>query len=1672
MWLYKSYIATDYVVKANLPDNGRWITVHPNGENESGHAVYIVPNPDGTHTVVAGAGGKLNGLQISGVKDEDAYAQESAQKSRMDRETARIQRQQMIEEQGQAAYEEMNQHLEASKSRRQSEKIEQGKSFVQAVLEAQGINANKVLEIPESAVAGLDGARRTQVEVAHVRGLVSYARDVVKGVRERVLTALETASPEVGDVEYADLIREVISPKHPGYSVSPQQMAVERGLMPTPDALEALSDESRLLRSDGDVESAARAKAFVEKLQAGAEKAREQVKSSLQASATYGSGPLAAFADTAKPVDLQDAVKLLAMEKSLRDLDKTHKQEISQESQGNLNGLVRPVSTPHAPISISEGADTEGIATSLMEDLRSRSVARLLDGVNTLEDAEGSLYGHYVRSRHETLSAIVGSHLPGVHVDPMLVDLLGGENGARLLVGALASQSSPEEMESFKEYVKTLHVKTQKAIADKAVESAEPLITEGSKPIEADLHSPESVLLAYAQTQKQRGLIAKAQQHLGQAKGQIEAGASLNAAMMRQGKKGMNAVLPMDIKDAAISCAGILGHYGLTLGTDYTIVSPKSGETSLSITEPGVAKLTPKVSQALASRIEAIHAPAPTDIPVGFRAEIDAKSPLHEVASKGTADLSPGDVGILRRYWADAQGMPDDSEPLNPLSKPETKVFKQWQEISTSGRSYSGLPGVLEAQVSLKGLPGLGSTDLDDPQQVLAFAHTHADALGYETIGDEILGLTNATPKKAFKDARKRIGRLVRGIWAHQQGAPEFDPESVPTASKLWTQAVRQQGFGKLVGTIQSQMLQDPRVTEGSGKAFRLTEGQQKARQLIADNKRMNMALGAGCVAGDTLLYDPVRGITATFEEWCISGVTPYVYSRTKSGKRVIKLASPVFVKAHETIYRVTTQQGRTIRVAGGHRFLTVSGWTSCAHLRDGDLVLSVSPKTQKSSYVIPPYKGVQANPSVALMRSYDSLPTSALVQTSSELDPRVSSPGIFRPGSSSSVRRLKNRVLSYPGNYSQGCRQYDELPHGVPDTSPGYPPLQDGAPGYRNPVRKGVLGVLEPARTHSCQESSPVCNWSCVPQVDLPAYAELVYCGLCDRVPPKIHSPHRVSLSGNHSYTVRRIAGSRRDTDLKGLPCDQCTLEQDVVQSIVAECEGLIFDLSVPDTECYESHGFVNHNSGKTNVAFATFLDAKTLHQDTQGRQGASRALMLVPSAVQGQFGSEWDRFISPEHEVTVFSKPGAGEEDRHSALAGDDVVVMTPESWRDTMTNALAQHRGETPQQTAQWAQSAPYQEVDSHVHEVMDNQGWNFDFFNYDEGHRLLGRQGKADSLMGILADSASRKRTESGELPYYISSTADMAKNDPSEVYSGLSKVDPEAFPPTPEAMEAWTRRYRGVNGELSENAGLAMRMEAMPYTYTNKVDLPIKVSDNDILIPLTPEEQGEHDEVMNAYKMAKSARAGGKRDAQAEQILGTDDPRLFALARDQRIGQVTALNPKGGRMNHLKEKLSDGVPTIVFATSREAISMMERELNRAGHRVKTLTGSDSGLRKKKTADAFQRGEFDILLASDAAEAGVNLQRAQRVVNYNVPMTEKTRSQRIARAARMGQINDVEVENLVADCEGDRKNLARVKRKGGLREIMTTPLELADEDGHKFFKFAGDVLKGGTTDGDKG
>lgn len=146
---------------------------------------------------------------------------------------------------------------------------------------------------------------------------------------------------------------------------------------------------------------------------------------------------------------------------------------------------------------------------------------------------------------------------------------------------------------------------------------------------------------------------------------------------------------------------------------------------------------------------------------------------------------------------------------------------------------------------------------------------------------------------------------------------------------------------------------------------------------------------------------------------------------------------------------------------------------------------------------------------------------------------------------------------------------------------------------------------------------------------------------------------------------------------------------------------------------------------------------------------------------------------------------------------------------------------------------------------------------------------------------------------------------------------------------------------------------------------------------------------EREEVRSLVEMAKALR--GQPEAKFDQLLRVLDESDIIRSE--------------------KEKL------VIFTEHKDTLLSLQDRLSAKGYNVVTIDGSmGPDARKEAQRQFFQSAK--ILIATDAAGEGINLQFCRFLINWDIPWNPNRLEQRMGRIHRYGQTQDVWVYNLVA------------------------------------------------------
>ena len=120
--------------------------------------------------------------------------------------------------------------------------------------------------------------------------------------------------------------------------------------------------------------------------------------------------------------------------------------------------------------------------------------------------------------------------------------------------------------------------------------------------------------------------------------------------------------------------------------------------------------------------------------------------------------------------------------------------------------------------------------------------------------------------------------------------------------------------------------------------------------------------------------------------------------------------------------------------------------------------------------------------------------------------------------------------------------------------------------------------------------------------------------------------------------------------------------------------------------------------------------------------------------------------------------------------------------------------------------------------------------------------------------------------------------------------------------------------------------------------------------------------------------------------------------------------------------------------IIFTEAIDTVELLKDSLENAGYRALAITAANRDKLSKTIAENFdanvtaeeQKDDFNVLITTEVLAEGVNLHRANVILNYDTPWNSTRLMQRIGRVNRIGSKEDfVHVFNFMPTAEGDQQ-----------------------------------------------
>jgi len=209
-----------------------------------------------------------------------------------------------------------------------------------------------------------------------------------------------------------------------------------------------------------------------------------------------------------------------------------------------------------------------------------------------------------------------------------------------------------------------------------------------------------------------------------------------------------------------------------------------------------------------------------------------------------------------------------------------------------------------------------------------------------------------------------------------------------------------------------------------------------------------------------------------------------------------------------------------------------------------------------------------------------------------------------------------------------------------------------------------------------------------------------------------------------------------------------------------------------------------------------------------------------------------------------------------------------------------------------------------------------------------------------------------------------------------------------------------------------------------------------------------EERWEIERKLETLSVAKTVNELEAEITTLEKLIRMAD-RIIQEEKEVKLSELRSA------LNMLKKKFGENEKVLIFTEAKDTLEYLVNKLREWGYTVTYIHGEMSMEERIRREREF-RDYAQIMVATEAAGEGINLQFCHLMINYDIPWNPNRLEQRIGRIHRYGQKKDVYIFNLVAANTREGRVLARLLDK--LEQIRQ------DLGSDKVFDVIGEIFQG--------
>lgn len=276
---------------------------------------------------------------------------------------------------------------------------------------------------------------------------------------------------------------------------------------------------------------------------------------------------------------------------------------------------------------------------------------------------------------------------------------------------------------------------------------------------------------------------------------------------------------------------------------------------------------------------------------------------------------------------------------------------------------------------------------------------------------------------------------------------------------------------------------------------------------------------------------------------------------------------------------------------------------------------------------------------------------------------------------------------------------------------------------------------------------------------------------------------------------------------------------------------------------------------------------------------------------------------------------------------------------------------------------------------------------------------------------------------------------------------------QSYTPQLQSLRRGVHVIVGTPGRITDHIERGtLKLDALEYVVLDEADEMLRMGFIDAVETILERTPRQRQTALFSATMPSAVRRIAQQYLRDPAEVTIKSKTTTAAKIRQRYWIVSGLHKLDALTRILEAEPFDGM--LVFTRTKLSTEDLARRLEARGFAVEALNGDIAQAQRERTVARLKSGQIDIVVATDVAARGLDVERVSHVVNYDVPYDPESYVHRIGRTGRAGRSGEAIL--FIAPRE---RNMLRVIERATRQPIEPMQLPtLADVNERRVARFS--------------